>query len=913
MMRICINGVSPDWAGLTTTVPGTPSQEQQNIITILVASADRQRPEERSFLMIGRRSIGFGEMFGRSARLRVGENRRHAALRVQQLRPSERRAAEFQDKNGASLGSVVSEGGRVASAGSWIQVDLEDTYVVREVETQGRYGNGTGMEYPTFYYIDYQRPGSPWIRYRNRTGHQLMSANGDTTTAVMRELDPPIVASRVRLRPYSESPRTVCLRWELHGCKHKDGLLFYSTSHKGFRSGDEDLRDTIFEDSQLEGVAETRQLRGLGALYDGFISKEDPKIAATVRNASWIGWSHSETDGKLDFTFEFDEIRNFSEVTLYCYGVAILRVEMLFSLDGESYSLNTQILSVQRPNKTLVNWRHFPWVIPTHGRQGRFIKISLVFNGDRFYMTEINFNSEIAKYLVRRVDPKVIMDIQDHQIIHTVGGREDPVIPEGSVIYTSHGLQYVIFTVLIILLILITAVLCLLVILKKRGPDQKILHPYQKGNLVTTLSGDGTTSTIVTNSNGHFKNNLYMSGDPMMSASQQRMVGNGLSSKSSSGTLNLRGSRTGTFTKDSATPSLLDFNFPPPPSTCSSGVYTFSTYDNNPRPLDRPRRVKGPMSTMNSPIRRPYPPLRARETLPRHLRPWPKAMTSDSSREELHYAASPIAASNCAFENSPKPQIAVDRVRLKHPVGEGKFTVVYLCEVTTMPGVPLAIKKLKEEDHEPARRALKSEVEILSKLDHSNIVRYSLLMEYVPMGDIRQFIRREAHTLNYGSLVYMCTGIASGLKYLEQRGIVHGHLSPQSCLVESDLNIRVCSPRGACHHAQLRYSAPESIILNSWTSKSDVWSFAVTVWEILSYCQRIPHDQFSNADLVDNATAVVQQQEAVRLEFDESCPKEMTDLLMECWSEDPSTRPRFLEIHLFLSRKNLGFSPTRQF
>ncbi|KAK0403581.1 hypothetical protein QR680_017007 [Steinernema hermaphroditum] len=771
------------------------------------------------------------------------------------------------------------------SASSYIQVDLEATFIVRAVETQGRYGNGTGMEYPTFYYIEYQRPGSPWIRYRNRTGHQLMTGNMDTTTAVLRHLDPPIIASRVRLRPYTEQLRTVCLRWELYGCKHEDGLLFYSASHKGFRSGDEDLRDTVFEDVRPEG-GESRQLRGLGALYDGFVSKENPRSAAMIGNASWIGWSHAETDGQLDFTFEFDEIRNFSEVTLYCYGVTITRVEMLFSPDGETFSLNSQILSVQRPNKTLVSWRHFPWVLPTHGRQGRFIKMSLSFSGDRFYMTEIDFSS--------------------------VGGREDAP-PEGTVIYTSIGAYYILLAGLVVLLILITAVLCLLVLLRKRGPDHKIMHPYQKGNLVTTLSGNGTTSTIVTASNGHFKNNLYMSGDPMMSESTQRIMG--LSSKSSSGTLNLRGSRTGTFNKDSATPSLLDFNFPPPPSSNSSGVYTFSTYDNNPRPERRPR-VKASMSTLNSPIRRPYnPALRSRETLPRHLRPWP---ATDSSREELHYAASPIAASNSGFENSPKPQISADRLRLKHPVGEGKFTVVYLCEVTSTPGVPMAIKKLKEEDHEPARRALRSEVEILAKLDHPNIVRclgvigeYSVLMEYVPLGDIRQFVRREAHTLNYGSLVYMCTGIASGLKYLEQMGIVHGHLSPQSCLVETNLNIRVCAPRGACHHAQLRYSAPESIILNSWTSKSDVWSFAVAVWEILGYCRTVPHEGFSNAELVDNATAVVQQQAAERLEFDASTPKEMTDLLQECWSADPASRPRFLEIHLFLSRKNLGFTPTR--
>uniref|UniRef100_A0A1I7YAN3 F5/8 type C domain-containing protein n=1 Tax=Steinernema glaseri TaxID=37863 RepID=A0A1I7YAN3_9BILA len=320
------------------------------------------------------------------------------------------------------------------AAASYIQVELDDTFVVRAVETQGRYGNGTGVEYPTFYFIDYQRPGSPWIRYRNRSGHELMTGNTDTTTAVLRQLDPPIIASRIRLRPYSEQLRTVCLRWELYGCKHEDGLMFYSASHKGYRSGDEDMRDSVFEDVRPEGS----QLRGLGALYDGLVSKENPRSAAVLGNASWIGWSRAETGGNLEFTFEFDEIRNFSEVTLYCFGVTITRVETLFSLDGENFMPNSQILSVQRPNKTLVGWRHFPWVIPTHGRQGRFIKLSLAFSGDRFYLTEIDFSSDIAKYLV----PWPGQDDRQDPLLHSVGGREEPP-PDGTVIYTSMGAYYI--------------------------------------------------------------------------------------------------------------------------------------------------------------------------------------------------------------------------------------------------------------------------------------------------------------------------------------------------------------------------------------------------------------------------------------------------------------------------------------
>ncbi|EJW72008.1 hypothetical protein WUBG_17084, partial [Wuchereria bancrofti] len=54
--------------------------------------------------------------------------------------------------------------------------------------------------------------------------------------------------------------------------------------------------------------------------------------------------------------------------------------------------------------------------------------------------------------------------------------------------------------------------------------------------------------------------------------------------------------------------------------------------------------------------------------------------------------------------------------------------------------------------------------------------------------------------------------IAAGMKYLEQKQIVHGHLSPQCILIDQNKMIKIASPRGHLHHAQLRYSAPESVI-----------------------------------------------------------------------------------------------------
>jgi serine/threonine protein kinase len=62
-------------------------------------------------------------------------------------------------------------------------------------------------------------------------------------------------------------------------------------------------------------------------------------------------------------------------------------------------------------------------------------------------------------------------------------------------------------------------------------------------------------------------------------------------------------------------------------------------------------------------------------------------------------------------------------------------------------------------------------------------------------------------------MLAFCAEIATGMSYLEERGIVHGHLSPKCCLLTDKKQVIVGSARGPNHHAQLRYSSPEAIVL----------------------------------------------------------------------------------------------------
>ena len=47
---------------------------------------------------------------------------------------------------------------------------------------------------------------------------QLFAGNQNTYIAELREVNPPIIAQRIRFVPYSRHPRTVCMRVEIYGC-----------------------------------------------------------------------------------------------------------------------------------------------------------------------------------------------------------------------------------------------------------------------------------------------------------------------------------------------------------------------------------------------------------------------------------------------------------------------------------------------------------------------------------------------------------------------------------------------------------------------------------------------------------------------------------------------------------------------
>lgn len=89
----------------------------------------------------------------------------------------------------------------------------------------------------------------------------------------------------------------------------------------------------------------------------------------------------------------------------------------------------------------------------------------------------------------------------------------------------------------------------------------------------------------------------------------------------------------------------------------------------------------------------------------------------------------------------------------------------------------------------------------------------------------------------------------------------------------------------------------------------------MTLWEILTFARERPFEALTDDQVVDNCARCYHEDctadsglERVVLGQPANCPREIYDLMVECWNRDAAQRPTFREVHMFLQRKNMGYS-----
>ncbi|KAI8506734.1 Protocadherin-15 [Branchiostoma belcheri] len=194
-----------------------------------------------------------------------------------------------------------------------------------------------------------------------------------------------------------------------------------------------------------------------------------------------------------------------------------------------------------------------------------------------------------------------------------------------------------------------------------------------------------------------------------------------------------------------------------------------------------------------------------------------------------------------------------------------------------------------------------------------------IAMEHAPFGNLRDFLRdsrkleeyesirngvshmgsqvevkRALSSLSAGRLLQISLDIARGMKYLEEQGIIHGYLSAKTTQIGEMWIVKISEfwkAQDEAHNNKrpVRWAALESIKTNRCTHKSDVWSFAVTLHEIVSlggtpYPDKTAPEVFR--DLLDG----------YRMERQNNCGEELYNMIQRGWLENPDARPTFTEI-----------------
>ncbi|KAI6182929.1 Tyrosine-protein kinase [Aphelenchoides bicaudatus] len=251
-----------------------------------------------------------------------------------------------------------------------------------------------------------------------------------------------------------------------------------------------------------------------------------------------------------------------------------------------------------------------------------------------------------------------------------------------------------------------------------------------------------------------------------------------------------------------------------------------------------------------------------------------------------------------------------NELQLGDVIGRGEFGDVLLANYR---GKKVAVKTLKDG----LSSELLNEAKIMIGLRHQNLVAMMgvvmddghdvfMLIEYMANGNLVEFLRsRGRHQVEKEQLLSFSMNVADAMAYMESINLVHRDLAARNVLLDSNFVAKL-SDFGLSQKADqrtqdsrgkfpIKWTAPEALRNNSFSNKSDVWSFGVLLWEIYAF-GRIPYPRIPIQDVVRHI------ERGYRMEPPEACPPLITELMNECWALEARGRPPFSEIVIKLKR-----------
>ncbi|XP_031418675.1 tyrosine-protein kinase Lyn isoform X2 [Clupea harengus] len=250
-------------------------------------------------------------------------------------------------------------------------------------------------------------------------------------------------------------------------------------------------------------------------------------------------------------------------------------------------------------------------------------------------------------------------------------------------------------------------------------------------------------------------------------------------------------------------------------------------------------------------------------------------------------------------------EISKESIKMVKKLGAGQFGEVWMAYYNN--STKVAVKTLKQGTM--SVEAFMEEANLMKTLQHERLVRlYAvvtkiqpiyIITEYMSNGSLLDFLKSDTGCKQQlPKLIDFSAQIAEGMAYIEKKNYIHRDLRAANVLVSDSLLCKIAdfglarvieddqytAREGA--KFPIKWTAPEAINYGSFTIKSDMWSFGVLLYEIITF-GKIPYPGMSNGEVMTS------MQRGYRMPKPENCPAELYEIMMTCWKDKPDDRPTF--------------------
>eukprot|EP00045_Choanoeca_perplexa_P013687 m.155798 g.155798 ORF g.155798 m.155798 type:complete len:994 (+) comp16425_c0_seq6:141-3122(+) len=288
-----------------------------------------------------------------------------------------------------------------------------------------------------------------------------------------------------------------------------------------------------------------------------------------------------------------------------------------------------------------------------------------------------------------------------------------------------------------------------------------------------------------------------------------------------------------------------------------------------------------------------------------------KKRQSFRSLETFKQASNPEFALEAATGRSLVVELDRANIDLGKVLGKGAFGEVRLGTITTLEGKQMkcACKTLRPGAVADDEDALLAEAQLVSRFKNENVVNCygqvtrgepsMIVFELMENGALFNWLGEHGSTASLKDKLKMGIDIARGMCYLSEQGYVHRDLATRNVLLGEELQCKI-SDFGLSRDLEdemyyesdggmvpVRWTPPEAFKFRKFSTKSDVWSYGITLYEI-----------FTNAELPygknwSNLNVMVEVERGFRLKAPKGCPRAIYKLMMASWNPHRRGRPSF--------------------